>query len=158
MAHLIWKLIMAKVSVSAIVREVLTKDPTLSADEVVKRVKARGITSPPKSVKHVVHNLRKEFRKPNSVTVPAPAPEVSAMPVIPITASVAPPAQATVASSGLTEVFANVALVNRVLGLCGGPENARQVVEAARSCGGIDLFLQHLDLVAGIRQVETIAK
>jgi len=148
---------MAKVSISAIVREVLTKDPTLNTDEVVKRVKARGITAPPKSVKHVVHNLRKEFRKPSMVAVPAPAPKVSVKPATPITTPVARPIQATAASSGLAEVLANVALVNRVLGLCGGADNARHVAEAVRSCGGIDPFLQHLDLVAGIRQADATA-
>jgi hypothetical protein len=30
-------------------------------------------------------------------------------------------------------------------------DQARQVAEAVRACGGIDAFLQHLDLVAGIR-------
>jgi hypothetical protein len=48
-------------------------------------------------------------------------------------------------------VFANVALVNKVVGTAGGVEQARQVAEAVRSCGGVDSFLQHLDLVAGIR-------
>ena len=48
-------------------------------------------------------------------------------------------------------MFANVALVNEVVGTAGGVEQARQVAEAVRSCGGVDAILQHLDLVAGIR-------
>ena len=47
--------------------------------------------------------------------------------------------------------MANVALVNAVVGTCGGAEQARQVAEAVRACGGVDAFLQHLELVAGIR-------
>lgn len=32
---------------------------------------------------------------------------------------------------------------------------ARRVAEAVRACGGVDAFLQHLDLVAGIRAPES---
>jgi hypothetical protein len=52
---------------------------------------------------------------------------------------------------GLSGVLANVALVNKAVGAAGGVEQARQVAEAVRSCGGVAAFLQHLDLVAGIR-------
>ena len=34
---------------------------------------------------------------------------------------------------------------------CGGVEQARGVAEAARACGGIDAFLEHLEAVAAIR-------
>jgi len=57
----------------------------------------------------------------------------------------------TAPPSGLAAVLANVALVNQVVGLCGGPDQARKVAEAVAACGGVDAFLQHLDLVAGIR-------
>ena len=153
---------MVEVFVSAIIREVLTKDPMLNTDEVVKRVKARGVASPLKSVKHVVHNLRKEFRKPGMVVMPVPARKVSEKVVpaktVPVAQPVAMSVPATASSPDLSEVFANVALVNRVLGRCGGADNARHVAEAVRSCGGIDSFLQHLDLVAGIRQADATAK
>lgn len=51
----------------------------------------------------------------------------------------------------LAEVLANVALVNSVIGTCGGVEQVRQVAEAIRSCGGVAAFLTHLDLIASIR-------
>ncbi len=64
----------------------------------------------------------------------------------------APPAEtAPSALTVLASVLANVALVNAVVGAYGGAESARRVAEAVRACGGVDPFLQHLDLVAGIR-------
>jgi len=52
-------------------------------------------------------------------------------------------------------VLANVALVNKIVGLCGGVENARQAADAVKACGGTEGFLQHLELVASIRSVES---
>jgi hypothetical protein len=60
------------------------------------------------------------------------------------------PSAAKSSSPDLTNVFANVAVVNKVVGTAGGVEPARQVAEAVRWCG-VEAFLQHLDLVAGIR-------
>jgi hypothetical protein len=68
-----------------------------------------------------------------------------------------PAAPASAAATGVPDlagVLGNVALVNTVVGLCGGVENARRAAEAVRSCGGVDPFLLHLDLVAGIRSAE----
>jgi hypothetical protein len=48
-------------------------------------------------------------------------------------------------------VFSNVNLVNKVVGVAGGVDQARQVAEAVRSCGGVEPFLKHLELVAGIK-------
>jgi hypothetical protein len=46
---------------------------------------------------------------------------------------------------------ANMASVHRVALACGGVEPARQVAEAVRACGGVDAFLQHRDLLAGLQ-------
>jgi hypothetical protein len=50
-----------------------------------------------------------------------------------------------------TAVFANLTRVNKVVGACGSVEAAREAAEAVRACGGVDAFLAHLELVAGIR-------
>ncbi|MBY0458369.1 MAG: hypothetical protein K2V38_13600, partial [Gemmataceae bacterium] len=55
------------------------------------------------------------------------------------------------AATDLGSTLSNVSLVNAVFGVCGGADPARQVAEAVRACGGVDAFLQYLDLVAGIR-------
>ena len=47
-------------------------------------------------------------------------------------------------------MFSNIALVNKVAREA-GVEQARQVAEAVRACGGVEAFVQHLELVAGIR-------
>ncbi len=164
--QLYWSLILATVSISSVVREILSKDPELKADEVVKRAITLGIKAPPPSIKHVVNNLRKEFRPPGKTTPTKPA--VARKTTLPAKQSLSPtksisvssPAPSvlipvtTSASPDLAGVFANVTRVNQVLLLCGGVENARQLAEAVQTCGGIDPFLQHLDLVAGIRQTE----
>jgi hypothetical protein len=157
---------LATVTISSVVREILGKDPELKADEVVKRAITRGITAPPHSIKHVVNNLRKEFRQPGKSTPTKPAvarkttppakPKLSTTKSLSVS-SPAPSASmpvTTPSSPDLAGVFAKVTLVNQVLLLCGGVENARQLAEAVRTCGGIDPFLQHLDLVAGIRKSE----
>jgi hypothetical protein len=41
----------------------------------------------------------------------------------------------------LTGVFGNVVLVNKVVGVSVGIENAHAVAEAVRACGGVDEFL-----------------
>jgi hypothetical protein len=146
---------MAKVSISAAVREILGADPSLPTDEVIKKVQAKGVTAPVESIRHGIHNLRKEFRKPAK---PAPTKGSSPKAVVdrpptPVKAAVAAaPIQVSTPVNDLAGIFTNVALVNKVRTLCGGTENAKQVAEAVRACGGVDAFLQHLDLVTGITQ------
>ena len=142
--------IVATVSVSAAVREALRKDLTLPADDVIKLVQRRGVTAPEKSIRESVHNIRSELKRKAAKAVPAAArttaPAAAARPA----ATGAPAASPAAPSADLTSLLANVALVNRVMTLAGGPDNARQVAEAVRACGGVDAFLQHLDTVAGI--------
>ena len=147
---------MAELSISSVVRELLTLHPEMSAAEVVKRAKAKGLNASAESIRHRLHNLRAEYRQ-RAQAVPAlasrtesPAPVASAPKALRSEApasGLAPPA-----AQDLAAVFANVVLVDRVRTLCGGTENARHVVEAVRACGGVDPFLLHLDLVAGLLQ------
>ena len=71
-----------------------------------------------------------------------------------VVAAPAASAPTEAARTELPEVLSNVALVNKIVGICGGPDQARQTAEAIRTCGGVDLFLQYLKLVAGIRTSE----
>ncbi|HVK12428.1 MAG TPA: hypothetical protein VM597_26990, partial [Gemmataceae bacterium] len=48
---------------SSVVRSILTADINLSADDVIKRAKARGVTAAAGKVRALVHNLRSEIRK-----------------------------------------------------------------------------------------------
>lgn len=126
-------------SITSVVRAILTADPTLSADAVIQKARSRGLNAAPASIRHVVHNVRSEIKK----VAPAAARQTS-KPATPAVAGSAPAAD-------LTAVLANVARVNQIVGLCGGVDNARHLAEAVQACGGVDPFLQHLDLVAGIR-------
>lgn len=130
---------------SSVVRALLRGDIDMSADDVIQKAKSRGVTAPPDSIRKIVHKLRGEVRK--SLVKPAPAAARQ-------TASTAatPPAPAPAsAPSKLTSVFATVSQVNAVVGAVGGVDQARQAAEAVRACGSVEAFLQHLDLVAGIK-------
>ena len=174
---------MATASMSSILRTILTANPTLATDEIVKKAKAQGLTKPDRVIKHNLYNLRTELNKkspkaatipvksaarqipkPVTATKPAPIAVKSAARTISAPKSIAAvkPAigiPATVAAKSaevdLAGVFSNVTLVNNVVAVCGGVDQARQVAEAVRACGNLDAFLQHLDLVAGLRASAT---
>ena len=133
---------MATQSLLSVVRTILTAEPTLTAADVVPKVKKKGLTVTDKAVKKAYHNAKAAMRDLSPKVVPAAARETAAPAPVP-----------TMSSPGLTltAMLANVALVNKVVDAAGGVEHARQVAEAVRSCGSVDEFLQHLDLVAGIR-------
>jgi hypothetical protein len=139
---------------SPIVRDILSQDINLSADEVIKKARAKGVTAPDSSVRDTIYNVRSELKKkaakpgakttaPKSAPAPtaarktAPAPKAVRIPLSP--------------NPDVAATLANVALVNTVVGACGGVEPARQAAEAVRACGSVDAFLQHLDLVAKVR-------
>jgi hypothetical protein len=131
---------LATPSLLSVVRAILTAEPTLTVSDIVPKVKKKGLTVTDMAVKKAYHNAKAGMRAATPKVVPAAARETPA------------PAPA-VSSPGLTltAMLANVALVNAVIEAAGGVEQARQVAEAVRSCGSVDEFLQHLDLVAGIR-------
>ena len=154
---------MPSVLTSPVVRSILTADINLSADEVIKRAKAKGVTAPDGSIRGLVYNIRAELKKkgakappPKPVlaaarttngTKPTPAPKAAPK----AGAATGPAPKGSSPAPGLSAVLANVALVNTVVGASGGIEPARQVAEAVRACGSVEAFLQHLDLVAKVR-------
>jgi hypothetical protein len=169
---------MATASMSSILRTILTANPGLSNDEVVRKAKARGVSKPDAVIKHNLYNIRAEFNKLSSQAVPIPAKSAARQTSAPkpvVTPKPAPvavqtgerkasapksltavkPATNTAATSSpavdLDGVFSNVTLVNTVVTVCGGVDQTRQVAEAVRACGNLEAFLQHLDLVAGLR-------
>lgn len=144
---------------SAVVRTILEKHPNLEMEKIVEKAKARGVTSPDKSIRTTVYNEKSKLRNAG-LTAPAAArttttPSSSSSTPAASTPSLKPAVSTVPAASGLAGVFANVAHVNKVVDLSGGLENARAVAEAVRACGNVDEFLQHLDLVAGIRSDKT---
>jgi hypothetical protein len=139
---------MPTIPLSAVIRAILTDDPTLPAGEVIERAKARGVTAADSSIRDTVYNIKSELKKKAAKAPPAPAAarETKAP-------AVAPPAPATApaAATDLASMLANVAHVNAVVGTCGGVDHVRQVAELVRACGGVEAFLLHLDLVATVR-------
>jgi hypothetical protein len=143
------------VPVSPVVREILTQDINLPTDEVIKKAKAKGVTAPDKSVRDTIYNIKSELKKQAAKGGAKPAPAAArATKTAVVPAPVVVPASAPALASSapdLSSVLANVALVNKVAGACGGVDQARQVAEAVRACGSVEAFLLHLDLVVQVR-------
>ena len=131
---------MWKQTPTGVVRDILSDDLELSADGVIVAARSRGVKATDKSIRDAVYSIRSELKRARAKAAPTAA-QVTAP-----RKAAAPPA-----ALDLTAILANVALVNAVVGACGGVETARRAAEAVRACGGVDPFLQHLDLVAGIR-------
>lgn len=149
-------------SAYTVVREILTADINLSADAVLQKARARGVTDPGAKVRKVIYEVRGTLRKKAGL----PATPAAAAPAKPAAAKPAPaaarttPAPAPAAAPApvaapevpdLQSIFANVNLVNKILGLVGSADVAKQVAHAVQACGGVEAFLQHVDLVAGLR-------
>ncbi len=143
---------MSKLTISGVVRDLLSENIDLTVAEVIPKARSKGLKATDVSIRDAVYGIKAELKKARARTAPAAAHETAppkktaapaAVPTAPTT-----PAAATI---DLSAVLANVALVNAVAGQCGGVENARRAAEAVRACGGVEPFLQHLDLVAGIR-------
>jgi len=145
---------MTTLTTHGVVREILTKDPELKTEEVIRRANAMGLHVPNEKIRKSINNQRNPIRAQVAATKVAPAAARGTTPkAVLIEASlVSTTATGTPALSGM---LANVALVNKIVGLCGGVENARQAAEAVQACGSTAAFLQHLELVAIIRNSES---
>lgn len=142
---------MTKLTTSGVVRDILTGDPEMPSDEVIRQAKTKGLRATDEQIRKSINNQRNPIRVLVAAVRVAPvAAHETAPPKPPVPAPASAPAVAT----DLAAVLANVALVNAAVGACNGVEGARRVAEAVRACGGVDAFLQHLDLVAGIRAPE----
>jgi hypothetical protein len=130
------------------VRSILATNIDLTADEVMRKAKDRGVKATDKSLRETVYNVKSELKRQAAKATPAPAAarEIKAPKPMPTTTM-----SDSSPTSDLAGMLANVALVNTVVGTCGGIEQARQVAEAVRSCGSVEAFLQHLDVVAQVR-------
>ncbi len=148
-------------SAYTIARELLTANLDMPTDLVLQKLRQRGVVAPEAKIRHIVHETRSTLRKKAGVAAPKPTAAKPTPPAAKPGPKPAPAAaKATVAPAAvpvppaaldLNVVFQNVTLVNAVVRLVGGPDHARKVAEAVRACGSVDLFLQHVDLVAGIR-------
>ena len=156
---------MAQLSVSGVVREVLTSDPEMTTEDVIRQAKSQGLRATDEQIRKSVHNQRTAVRAkvaaakgiPTAVresVQPKAATPTAATPTAP---AVLAPAASAAGVADLAGVLRNVALVNEIVGLCGGVESARQTAEAVRACGGQEAFLQLLELVATIRRGEAAA-
>ncbi len=151
-------------TVYGVVTELLKSKLDMPADEIVAKVRARGINAPESTIRNTVYNVRSDLKKkaaagskPAAKATPKPAPKPAAKPAAkpapkPATAvaKVAPKPAAKPATD-LAGILGNVSLVNATIDVTGGVGNARKVAEAVRACGSVDAFLQHLDTVASIR-------
>ena len=60
-------------AISPVVRAILTDDIDLSADQVIKMAKAKGVTAPDASIRYAAHNIKSELKKKGVKPTPAPA-------------------------------------------------------------------------------------
>ena len=155
-----------ELSVSRIVREVLSSDPELPIDAVIHRAKAQGLRVTDEQIRKSVHNQRAAVRAKvatakvaTAKVAPTAAREAAPPKTVPPKAAPAVSTTAATPAGGseLTGVLRNVASVNEIVGLCGGVENARRTAEAVGACGGPEAFLQLLELVGTIRRGEAAA-
>lgn len=151
---------MAAETASSIIRAALTTDFQTPVSVLIEKVKAAGIKATPESLKNLSYNIRSQMKKKaGKLTTPVKSvarktPKPQPRPATPVEMPVTAPAPVATPAAALTDVssvLANVALVNNVVGLVGGPAKVRQLVEAVRACGGVEVFLQHLELVVGIK-------
>jgi len=145
---------MPELSTQGVVREILTTDPEMQTDEIIRKAKAKGLRVPDEKIRKSIHNLRNPIRATvaSSKIVTATAHETAPPKAVPVEKS--PVSVTTTEAPALDNVLANVFLVNKIAKLCGGIENARQAAEAVQACGSTEAFLQHLDLVSSIRSTE----
>ncbi|WP_439626164.1 hypothetical protein [Gemmata sp.] len=129
--------------VRPVLREILANDIEQSTQDVIRRARARGVTASDSSLREAVYEVKAELRKAKPKPAPAAAHATKA--------KTEPAADQGTAAADPSPVLANVALVNTVVTVAGGVEQARKVAEAVRACGGVDPFLLHLDLVAQVR-------
>lgn len=145
---------MAAAVMNTVIRSILNTDLEMPAEEVIKKARAQGVKQPDKIIKHNIYNLRSSMRKDVGKPIAAVARTTVApkSPAKPTPSSKpAPVVSKPSPALDLKDVFANVALVNKVVAACGGVDQARQVAAAVRACGGLDAFVQHLDLLAGLQ-------
>ena len=129
-------------SAYTVAREVLTTDPGLSNDAVLDRIKTRGVTGSDATIREAIRTTRGKLRRAGAIVAPAAArltvePKVQA----------APPDESS--------LFASISQVNKAAHLCGGVAKARDIAEAIRACGGLDVFVKRLDIVAEILSSDT---
>ena len=146
--------------ISPVVRAILIGNLDRPVDDVIREAQAQGVTAPTDKIRRLVTNIRSELKiaarkgKAAAKSAPAARPVLAAAmkTAVPSPVKTAPtPAVTPSTTADLAEVLGNVALVNKVIGVAGGAEQVRQVAEAVKACRGVDAFLQHVDLVAGIR-------
>jgi hypothetical protein len=53
----------AKQSISPVVRAILFGNINLTADEVIREAKARGLKAPEKSIRTLAHNIKSDIKK-----------------------------------------------------------------------------------------------
>ncbi|HYH65476.1 MAG TPA: hypothetical protein VD866_12340, partial [Urbifossiella sp.] len=86
---------MAVTSTWTVVRDILTANLALTADEVITKVKAKGVKAPDDAIRTTVHTLRKRLKKKASVlAAPKPAAATAASPASKPAPTAKPPAAA----------------------------------------------------------------
>jgi urease gamma subunit len=142
-----------ELSARSVVREILTSDIMMSADGVMDRAKKRGVKLPDPELRRLVTKTRSWMKsQPKDTAAPATVPAAARHIVAPTPEPKVEPVVELTNHMNLSSVFANVTRVNSVVSACGSVDVARDVAEAVRACGSVAAFLQHLEVVAGIRR------
>ena len=115
---------MTKLTTSGVVRDILTRDPEMPSDEVIRQAKTKGLGATDEQIRKSISNQRSPIRaQVAAVKVVPVAAHATAPPKPPVPAPAPTPADVP----DLAAVLANVALVNAVVGgASGGVESARR--------------------------------
>ena len=65
---------MAVKPVWSVVREILTANLSLTADEVIAKAKAKGVKAPHDVIRTTVHDVRKKLKRKAAAPAPKPVP------------------------------------------------------------------------------------
>ncbi|MBP3955685.1 hypothetical protein J8F10_10370 [Gemmata sp. G18] len=150
---------------SSVVRAILSENLDLSADDVIRKAKVRGVTSPERVIRTTAHNIKSELkRRAAKASAPKPIPAAARTTKTPDRAPCRP-RSLWLFRGGHSCSGPNLVVSEPRFGLGAGEhrtgehgrwgmrgaEPARRVAEAVRACGSVEAFLLHLNLIAQVR-------
>jgi hypothetical protein len=136
----------SKLTVQGVVHEILKADLNLSADDVIQKAKARGLRASDAAIRSSAHNVKSRLKRARAKASPADARETAP----PETPEAAAPA-AAVATAPVAAAPAPAGPSMPPTDLAGGRATLAAVNRVVQACGGVDVFLLHLDLLAGLK-------
>jgi hypothetical protein len=160
---------MTKRSMSSVLREILTTDPKLPNDEIVKKAKARGIAKPDSVIKHNLYNLRTSLKnttpKASATSAKSAGSQTSSSKLVAVTKSAPITVQSAARRTTAPKSVAAGKAVNnpsasdvadsvKTLDLASVLSNVALVNEVVAACGGVDQARRAAEAIRACGSVE----